>query len=75
MSDATREQLPIAAAEPRQLPWSGRMVAGLSRSAPRLARVNVDLLVTLAIFSGVGVLASLLLLILDHQFNGRLPNL
>jgi hypothetical protein len=73
MSDATHQQLPIAAAKPRQQPWSARMMAALSRFSPRLA--HADLLVTLAIFSGVGLLASLLLLILDHQLNGQLPNL
>jgi hypothetical protein len=75
MSDATHQQLPIAAAKPRQQPWSARMMAALSRFSPRLAHADVDLLVTLAIFSGVGLLASLLLLILDHQLNGQLPNL
>ena len=75
MSDAAHQQLPDAAAEPRQQPWSGRITTTLSRFSPRLARANVDLLVTLAIFAGVGLLASLLLLILDHQLNGQLPNL
>lgn len=74
MSDATHQQLPDAAAEPRQQP-SGRIMTTLSRFSPRLARADVDLLVTLAIFAGVGLLASLLLLILDHQLNGQLPNL
>ena len=75
MSDATQQQLPITAAEPRQQSWSARTMAALSRFSPRLARADVDLLVTLAIFAGVGLLASLLLLILDHQLNGQLPSL
>ena len=48
---------------------------GLSRFHPQLAGAEIDLLVTLAIFSGVGLLSSLLLLILDHQLNGQLPTL
>jgi len=75
MSDATHQQLPIAAAKPRQPRWSERTTAALSRCSPHLARADIDLLVTLAIFSGVGLVASLLLLILDHQLNGQLPNL
>ena len=50
-------------------------MAALSRFCPRIAHADIDLLVTLAIFSGVGLLASLVLLILDHQLNGQLPNL
>jgi hypothetical protein len=76
MSDATHQHVPISAAEPPQQPWSERaLAAALSRFSPRLACADLDLLVTLAIFSGVGLLASLLLLILDHQLNGQLPNL
>jgi hypothetical protein len=50
-------------------------MAALSRFYPRLARADIDLLVTLMIFSGVGLVASLVLLILDHQLNSQLPNL
>ena len=50
-------------------------MAAASRLIPHMARADVDLVVTLAIFSGVGLLASLILLLLDHQLNGQLPNL
>lgn len=50
-------------------------MAALSRFHPQLVGADVDLLVTLGIFSGVGLLASLILLILDHQLNGQLPTL
>ena len=65
----------MAADQQRPHLWSERAVAALSRCNPRLARAEIDLLVTLGIFSGVGVLSSLLLLILDHQLNGQLPTL
>ena len=74
MSDATRDQLPVSATQPPQPLWSERAIAALSRYYPRLARADIDLLVTLMIFSGVGIVASLVLLILDHQLNGQLPN-
>jgi hypothetical protein len=63
------------AAQQRPQLWSEWAVAALSRCNPRLARAEVDLLVTLAIFSGVGLLSSLVLLILDRQLNGQLPTL
>jgi hypothetical protein len=75
MSDTSHHRLPISATQqPRRL-WSERAIAALSRFYPPIARADIDLLVTLAIFSGVGLVASLLLLILDHQLNGQLPNL
>ncbi len=75
MSDASPNRLPISAAQQPQRLWSDRAIAALSRFYPRIAHADIDLLVTLAIFSGVGLVASLLLLILDHQLNGQLPNL
>jgi hypothetical protein len=74
MSDAARHQLPASATQPQQPLWSARAIAALSRFYPRLAHADIDLLVTLMIFSGVGLVASLVLLILDHQLNGQLPN-
>ena len=50
--------------------WSERAVAAVSRFHPRLAQTEIDLVVTLAIFSSVGLLSSALLMILDRQFNG-----
>jgi hypothetical protein len=51
----------------------------LSRTLSFLSRirsgVDVDTLVTLGLFSGIGLLASLVLLLLDHQLNGQLPSL
>ena len=75
MSDTSHQPGPIAAVQRRSQPWSERALAALSRLHPHLARGEVDLLVTLAIFSGVGLLSSLLLLILDHQLNGQLTTL
>jgi hypothetical protein len=75
MSDAAHQQEPIAAAQERPRLWFERAIAAVSRLYPQLARADVDLLVTLGIFSGVGLLSSLLLLILDHQLNGQLPTL
>jgi hypothetical protein len=75
MSDTSQQPKPIAPVEQQPRLWSERAVAAVSRFHPRLARAEVDLLVTLAIFSGVGLLSSLLLLILDHQFNGQLTTL
>ena len=40
---------------------------------PRIAPADRDVLVTLALFSGVGLLASLVLLILNYQI-GQLPD-
>jgi hypothetical protein len=74
MSDISRQPQSIAAAH-RPQRWSERAVAAASRFHPRLARAEIDLLVTLAIFSGVGLLSSLLLLLLDHQLNGQLTTL
>jgi hypothetical protein len=74
MSDTQNQQGSIAAAEQPPL-WSERAIAVVSRVYPRLARVEIDLLVTLGIFSGVGLLSSLLLLIHDRQLNGQLPTL
>lgn len=42
---------------------------------PARSRLDVDTLITLGLFSGVGLLASLLLLLLDYQLNGQLPSL
>ena len=75
MSDAAHEQVPISATQRPQQLWSERAIAALSRFYPSIAHTDIDLIVTLAIFSGVGTLASLVLLILDHQLNGQLPNL
>ena len=75
MSDAARQQVPISATQRLQRLWSGRAIAALSKVTARMARTNVDLVVTLAIFSGVGLVASLILLLLDHQLNGQLPTL
>lgn len=75
MSNAPNQHGSIAAARERPQPWSERALAAVSRLHPRLARAEVDLLVTLALFSGVGLLSSLLLLILDHQLNGQSPTL
>jgi hypothetical protein len=54
-------------------------IALLSRALNFLSRirsgVDVDTLVTLGLFSGIGLLASLVLLLLDHQLNGQLPSL
>jgi hypothetical protein len=75
MSDATHPQLPASTTQLPRQPWSERALAGVSRFYPRITHADIDLLVTLMIFSGVGLVASLVLLILDHQLNGRLPNL
>ena len=75
MSDAAHQQVPISATPRPQQLWSERANAALCRFYPPIAHADIDLLVTLAIFSGVGLLASLVLLILDHQLNGQLPNL
>jgi hypothetical protein len=74
MSDAVHLRSPVSAAQPPQR-WSERAFAAVSRFYPRIAQADIDLLVTLMVFSGVGLLASLVLLILDHQLNGQLPNL
>jgi hypothetical protein len=75
MSDAAHHRSPVSETPPTQPLWSERPFAALSRFCPRIARADIDLLVTLMIFSGVGLVASLVLLILDHQLNGQLPNL
>jgi hypothetical protein len=75
MSDATHQRLPITETPRPQPLWFERAWAALCRFYPRIARADIDLLVTLMIFSGVGLVASLVLLILDHQLNGQLPNL
>jgi hypothetical protein len=75
MSDAAHQRLPITETQRPQPLRSERAWAALCRFYPRIARADIDLLVTLMIFSGVGLVASLVLLILDHQLNGQLPNL
>jgi hypothetical protein len=75
MSNTSQQAKPIATVRQQPRLWSERATAAASRFHPRLARAEIDLLVTLAIFSGVGLLSSLLLLILDHQFNGQLTTL
>ena len=75
MSDATHHRSPVSETQRAQLSWSERAFAAVSRFYPRIARADIDLLVTLMIFSGVGLVASLVLLILDHQLNGQLPTL
>ncbi len=75
MSDGAHQPLPISATRPPRPLRSERAIAVLSRFYPQMARADIDLLVTLMIFSGIGLLASLVLLILDHQLNGQLPNL
>jgi len=74
MSEAARHQPSVPTRLPQQL-WYERATTAIFQLVPRLAQTDVDLVVTLAIFSGVGLLASLILLLLDHQLNGQLPNL
>ncbi len=75
MSDAAPHRSPVSETQRTQPLWSERAIAAVSRVCPRIAGTDIDLLVTLMIFSGVGLVASLVLLILDHQLNGQLPNL
>ena len=49
-------------------------MAAVRRIYPRIVRADLGILITLMVFSGVGLLASLALLILDHQLNGQLPS-
>ncbi len=75
MSDAAHDPLPVSPAQPPRQLLSKRAFAALSRFYPRIGDADIDLLVTLMVFSGVGLVASLVLLILDHQLNGQLPSL
>ncbi len=75
MSDAAHHRSPVSETQRTQPLWPERAWAMLCRFYPRISRADIDLLVTLMIFSGVGLVASLALLILDHQLNGQLPNL
>ena len=75
MSDAAHHRSPVSEKQRTQPLRSERALAALSRFYPLIAHAEIDLLITLMIFSGVGLVASLVLLILDHQLNGQLPNL
>lgn len=64
----------------RPLPYMRRATRSLRKlrrlwriALPRIAPADRDVLITLALFSGVGLLASLVLLLLNYQI-GQLPN-